>query len=525
MGSWYGTKIGLKVKESEEDRANEFLMLLGLKLIDDMDEEIGALSDLDDYTVIGTVEDYLLDLMPVLQKKFAAYQNQFYGDKYKAVSCQKLDDLYRVVKKLFPGASMFLAHEDGNSVSDNCYRYEVIYNAGKKTEINCFYSYGEGINCETDCPTEEGTEKNEVKLTAGKPDSALINTLTEKAEAKGFSELALMLKGKSDEAGKTASGKKEAVKKIPGLKVVKGIVAQYTGDAEELVLPEGVTEIGAEAFSFNSDVKKIIFPDSLERIGEEAFRDCWELSDPVLPGNLKYIGVKAFSNCKNLTEIVIPEKVERIEDNTFSWCDNLRRVVLPDGLKEIGAEAFEFCEELESVNFPAGIRKIDEYAFNDCEKLSDPVLPEGLQEIGSGAFSGCDGLSELVIPDSVTSLGGGLSSDDVLIHVSSLEALLRMTERSGSCPAEGHAKLMINGTLVEDVILPSGITTITRGLFSGYQYLKSITLPDTVTEISYHAFSGCSDLVKVVAPKEIQPVIEHSKAFEECKNLKEIQYV
>ena len=53
-------------------------MLLGLKLTDDMNEEIGELSDLGNYNVVGMVQDDLLGIMPSLEKKFAAYQNKFY---------------------------------------------------------------------------------------------------------------------------------------------------------------------------------------------------------------------------------------------------------------------------------------------------------------------------------------------------------------------------------------------------------------------------------------------------------------
>ena len=530
MGSWYGTKIGLKVNESEEDRANEFLTLLGLKLIDDMDEEIGALSDLDDYTVIGTAENNVLDLMPVLEKKFAAYQNQFYGKRFKEVPCPQLDDLYRVVKKLFPRAGMLLAHEEGNSVSDNYYRYEVIYNAGKKTELNCFYSYGDGINCETDNPRSEGIEKSEVKLTAGKPDSALISMLTEKAEAEGFSELALMLKGKSDETGKAASGKKETIKQIPGLKVVKNRVVKYSGSARTLEIPEGITEIGDEAFSSNQTIKKISFPDSLERIGKKAFRYCSNLSEAVLSKNLSYIGAEAFSYCKKLTEIVVPEMIERIEEKTFSYCEKLCRVILPAGLSEIGDNAFEWCDKLETVNLPAGIRKIGACAFNVCRKLTDLVLPEGLLEIGRGAFSICKMLSKIVIPESVISLGGNLMGGNMCdtvteIHVINLEFLLKTTEKSDFCPATCNAKLMIDNTLLEDVVLPSGLTTISKGFFAGYKYLKKITIPESVTDISWHAFSGCSNLEKVTAPKALQSGIKMSCAFSGCEKLAEIQYI
>ena len=410
MSSWNGTKIGLRVDSSEEEQAQEFLTLLGLRLYDDIDEEIGELSCLDDYSVVGTVQDDLLGIMPSLEKKFSSYQNQFYGsedenedqNEDEIGTNTQLDDLFLLTKKLFHRPGMFLAHEDGNSVSDTYYRYEVIYNAGKKTELNCFYSYGDGINTGTDNPVEEGLVDTKEKLKAKEPSKNILDLLTKKAETEGFTALLEKLQGKSlVQTDATNKEKKKAIKKIPGLKVVKGIVVGYTGNDEELEIPEGVTEIGDKVFSFNFNLNKIKLPNTLERIGIKSFRDCRNLIEIEIPESVKSIGAEAFLNCKNLKEITIPKAIDHIEKNTFSDCAKLQTVILQNGLKKIDDGAFRNCEALKVINLPDTITNIGNYAFWFCEQLTEVTLPKGLEKIGNYAFFGCYALKKIIAPQAL----------------------------------------------------------------------------------------------------------------------------
>ena len=539
MGSWNGTKIGLKVKESEEELANEFLMLLGLKLSDDMDEEIGELSDLEDYTVVGTVQDDLLGIMPSLEKKFVDYQNQFYGpdeedevakDDNHSGTGIRLDDLFLVVKKLFPRSGMYLAHEDGNSVSDAYYRYEVIYSATKKTEINCYYCYGDGINVETDCPEEEGTEKTEERLTAKKPDNAVIELLIKKAESEGYDELVRRLQGKTADADSSANVKKNPpIKKIPGLKIVRGIVAKYTGDKTKIEIPEGVIEIGNEAFAY-SDLKSITLPDTLVHIGEKAFWGCSYLKEIKIPANVINIGTEAFLRCSGLREIVIPEGIIRIERSTFDNCTKLQKITLPSTLKEIGERAFYWCRELTDLELPDGIEAIGDKAFYDCENLKEPVLPQSLKKIGSEAFAGCKSIEKLVIPNSVMALGAEIANG-MKIYVSSLDFLLKLKECRGPFGSQTKyreeycTKLFVDGVLLEELVIPDGVSEICGFFMKGYRFLKSVIIPESVTSIGLNAFAYCYGLKKAVVPKALEQMIKDNKVFRDCEELTEIQYV
>ena len=100
------------------------------------------------------------------------------------------------------------------------------------------------------------------------------------------------------------------------------VVEQATGKlvattAANTCIPEGVTEIGEEAFCCRDNVEEIVIPDTVTKIG-----------------------VGAFDACQNLSKVVIPESVTEICDRAFYECCNLAELHLPASLKRLG-DAFD----------------------------------------------------------------------------------------------------------------------------------------------------------------------------------------
>ena len=96
---------------------------------------------------------------------------------------------------MFPGTYLYVAHETGNSVSDDYYRYEVIYdpNSPKKKEGHCYYSYGNGVNVDTDDHKEEGTEIKEKKVPDKMLGTRYMQEMIRRATEGSFEELASRL--------------------------------------------------------------------------------------------------------------------------------------------------------------------------------------------------------------------------------------------------------------------------------------------------------------------------------------------
>lgn len=59
--------------------------------------------------------------------------------------------------------------------------------------------------------------------------------------------------------------------------IEKGVLKKYTGPGGDVVIPDGVTRIGKEAFKECENLTGIVIPDSVTSIGREAFYYCSNL--------------------------------------------------------------------------------------------------------------------------------------------------------------------------------------------------------------------------------------------------------
>lgn len=103
-------------------------------------------------------------------------------------------------------------------------------------------------------------------------------------------------------------------------KIEERSFAHMYGLKTEVVIPEGVTEIGESAFSC-SDMPSVRFPSTLKKIGKQAFYLTFGLT--------------------NYSTITFPNGLEVIEDEAFDSCYFKNAVVLPASIKSIGKKVFD----------------------------------------------------------------------------------------------------------------------------------------------------------------------------------------
>lgn len=97
------------------------------------------------------------------------------------------------------------------------------------------------------------------------------------------------------------------------------ILTEYNSVERDVVIPNGITEIGGSVFK-GKDIKSIIMPDTVTKIGDHAFYNCASLKSITLSKNLAEIDGWAFQNCTALEEITIPKSVEKIGYSPFTGC-------------------------------------------------------------------------------------------------------------------------------------------------------------------------------------------------------------
>ena len=98
------------------------------------------------------------------------------------------------------------------------------------------------------------------------------------------------------------------------------------------MLPEGLEEIGADAFMHCVNLTSVSLPDTLVRIGDGAFYNCGSLTDITLPESVKTIENAAFLRCKRLAD---ENGFLIMKDVLFGYFGNLSEVAVPNGVTEI----------------------------------------------------------------------------------------------------------------------------------------------------------------------------------------------
>lgn len=102
-----------------------------------------------------------------------------------------------------------------------------------------------------------------------------------------------------------------------------GVLVKYKGYGGDVIIPDGVTTIGDEAFEEYDVLTSVTIPDSVTSIGSWAFFNCANLSYINIPNSVTHIGGWTFSNCTNLKSITIPDSVISIKTHAFTGCTNL----------------------------------------------------------------------------------------------------------------------------------------------------------------------------------------------------------
>ncbi len=314
-----------------------------------------------------------------------------------------------------------------------------------------------------------------------------------------------------------------------------------------VTISEGITNIGASAFYNCEGLTSISIPNSVTFIGEQAFHNCRSLTYGEY-NNGRYLG-----NSKNpyvvlmdvedatVTEVTIYPRTRVIYDGALAVCSNLTSIVIPDGVTHIGNSAFYACNRLADITIPDSVISISDYAFDgcpslvytiynngkylgnsknpyvvliglvdktvvdftipdstgfvykyallDCKALTDIKIPQNVRNIGISAFSGCSGLTGATFADSSR-----------LTHVS-----------QGAFAGCG---------LLENILLPEGVTSIGAAAFRECEALTSFIIPSSVTSVGDSAFFGCGKLASVTIPNNITSI--GNDAFERCINLESV---
>lgn len=260
-------------------------------------------------------------------------------------------------------------------------------------------------------------------------------------------------------------------------------VQEHMPNVDKLVVGEGFTAIGENAFSISNELVSVHLPQSLKVIEKFGFGMCKNLASVHLPDGLQIIEEAAFMRCESLTELTLPQTLTRIGSFAFGMCKNLVVSQLPAGIKKIAASSFSMTA-ISKLTIPEGVTAIENAAFFGCENLISVTIPNTVKAIGDGAFRLCRRLSIVQMPDSLQEMGE-------------------------SAFAGCHS--------LEQIHIPAGIPVLRKECFDCCVSLQKIQIPESVTELEEKVFHKCEMLQSVEIPATVR-VIDHS-TFTECRKI------
>lgn len=340
-----------------------------------------------------------------------------------------------------------------------------------------------------------------------------------------------------------------------GTVVYEGTVTEFANyclqlnyDLVSIVIPEGVTKLGFQAFKWCTSLTDISLPTTLEEIGDVsglAFEGCNNLENGkfvikdlkwwcglVIKGvysNPVYYAKHIYDAEGNeITDLVIPDDVTCVGDYTFARCEGLKTVTFHDNVTYIGSNAFANCTGLTTVALPKNMKKLSEYAFSRCSNLASVAIPEGMEDIGFCAFN-YSGLTSLTLPSTINKMSQSFHNCEKLETLTLTDGISNIGGSFYSCNAlkevriPGSLKTMTYQDFMrcenlETVIIEEGVEEVAG--FQECPKLVNLTIPSSAKTLGGLGFRDCTSLVTVNLPEGV----EYVSSFDGCTSLQQINF-
>jgi len=331
----------------------------------------------------------------------------------------------------------------------------------------------------------------------------------------------------------------------------------------EVKLPSTLRVIGDSAFNATRKLKSINLPEGLETIGTAAFNGSG-IESIQIPDGITEIPANAFLNCRSLKTVSLPSSITSIGKQAFNRCELLEALKLPDHISEIGADAFGWSGTADfplyvnegttteetlaaagwdyeaipipfeystlddgtcaitgyigtesTVVIPAQIKgcrvsAIAEKAFFGDSTMVHVTIEEGIQTIGAQAFFHSS-IESVSVPSSVTAIGSRAFFAANLAQITIAEANPVYQSINGVVFDKAGTTLLIYpiGSTQETYSVPDTVAKIGDFAFDGADHLKSIGFSCTsrLEEIGEYAIAYLN-IESIVLPPNLCTIQE-----------------
>ena len=440
----------------------------------------------------------------------------------------------------------------GESAFNYCTGITSVTYGGTKAEWKAFIADAQKFGSNNECLTNvsikcsDGTITNVPDLIKNLPEGTHTVTVTDEITEEDLKNIAYAI------IYKTEANVILDMTSATGLTRIPDSMFRSADKLVEIMLPQGITSIGEEAF-MQSGLSEIVMPDSLTEIGNYAFDECTSLTSVIIPNGVTTIGKEAFKKCSSLKTMTIPASVTSIGNNavtgdndnviegfevtykgTIAQWKTLREKFTNLGTKSTLSNAIVRC--IDGIfctvdNAPSVISALPE-GTHTLTVTDDTLVDSDYTATGEAIRNNPNVKIKLDMDWSRRYPSNDATFKDCtnLISIILSDKSIGESEFAG-CTGLTSVYISENVTYIDknafsdcielaSVSIPSSVTDIGQSAFENCAKLTSISIPEKVTSIDPMIFKGCTVLESVSIPEGIKNI--YKEAFANCTNLKEI---
>ncbi len=313
-----------------------------------------------------------------------------------------------------------------------------------------------------------------------------------------------------------------------------------------IVLPEGLQEIGQNAFS-HTNIASMTIPSSVITIYNDVFSGNTSLTSLTFSDTTGWYSTNNSDNFRKRTggtavsagdmnagnfktgnsnfyykDVPVSDNVTAFaqavaaltENSTVSLSGQIKQTDLAAIYKAINEASYKVKLDMSGAS---GLSSLPQQAFGGCVNLQEVILPQGITSIGNCVFGGCSDLESVSLPASVTSIGRDAFDPPNLLSVnvdqgnavySSVDGVLFSKDKKTLifCPKGKSGSFAI----------PSGVKVIGQSAFAWCSNLTGLTIPDGVEKIGEGAFAD-SGIASLELPDSV--TVMENNALINCSSL------
>lgn len=289
----------------------------------------------------------------------------------------------------------------------------------------------------------------------------------------------------------------------------------YREQIVEAVVENGVTGIGRYAFAGCGNLMIINLPDSITGIGEYAFSNCSGLMEIEIPSNITCIKSHTFAGCSSLKNIGFNDRIESVREYAFADCAGLKEVKLTNRVMDIGAYAFAGCSSLTYITIPDSVISIDNTSFSNHR---EDLAVYGYENTTAETYAKNNNITFIKLSVEIA----GICGENLTWKLDNEEGILTISGTGEMADWKNVFSVPWNShlSMVKEVVIEDGVTSIGRYAFRASSYLTKVTIPDSMKYIDDYAFDGCKNLTDIKIPFGVRRIGKY--AFYGCKSLNSV---